>query len=96
MALPTRISDAGKIDEISEYLGKSPDRQAIFKCIYSGGNRPKTAQFIAERTKLTNIRVLQLATPMAHKGYVVEQKDKTKKSFLKQKDWWPAEIAFCV
>jgi hypothetical protein len=86
MALPTRIFDAGKIDEISEYLSKSPARQAVFDCIYRRGNRPKSAEYIAGLTKLTKVRVLQIATPLAHKGYVIEQKENGKKSFLKQKD----------
>ena len=86
MALPTRIFDAGKIDEISEYLSGSVTRQTVFECIYTGGNRPKSVDFIANATNLTNVRVLQIATPLAHKGYVVEQKEKGKKSFLKQKD----------
>jgi hypothetical protein len=86
MAQPTRIFDAGKIDEISEYLSKSPAKQAVFNCIYRGGNKPKSVDYIANFTGLTNIRVLQIATPLAHKGYVVEQKEKGKKCFLKQKD----------
>ncbi len=86
MTLPTRIFDAGKIDEISEYLSKSPDRQTVFECIYHGGNRPKPADFIAKSTGLTQIRVLQIATPLAHKGYVIEQKQGRRKFFLKQKD----------
>jgi len=86
MALPTRIFDAGKIDEISEYLAGSTARQAVFECIYRGGNRPKSADFIANATDLSNVRVLQIATPLAHKGYVIEQKENGKKSFLKQKD----------
>jgi hypothetical protein len=86
MALPTRIFDAGKIDEISEYLSRSPARQAVFECIYRGGNKPKSAEHIAGVTGLSTVRVLQIATPLAHKGYVNEQKVDGKKSFVKQKD----------
>jgi len=86
MTAPTRVFDAGKIDEISEYLGKSVYRQAVFECIYRGGNKPKDAKYIASKTKLTLVRVLQLATPMAHKGYVGLLTEKGRKFFLKQKD----------
>jgi hypothetical protein len=86
MALPTRIFDAGKIDEISVYLSESPQKQAVFSSIYRGGNRPKSVDDIAKATGLTNVRVLQIATPLAHNGYVVEQKEGRRKFFLKQKD----------
>jgi hypothetical protein len=86
MTLPTRIVDAKKREEISRYLSKSDARQKIFNCVYRGGNQPKSAEHIAERTKLTRIRVLQLSTPMAHEGYIVEQKANGRKAFSKQKD----------
>jgi hypothetical protein len=86
MVPPTRIFDAGKLDEISEYLSGSIARQAVFGCSYRGGNRPKSAEDIASVTKLTKVRVLQVATPMEHKGYVIGQKENGKKYFLKQKD----------
>ncbi|HEV2619486.1 MAG TPA: hypothetical protein VGU23_06050 [Acidobacteriaceae bacterium] len=86
MTQPTRIIDATKRNEISEYLSKSEGRQKIYDCIYRGGNQPKSAELIAEKIKLTTIRVLQLATPMAHEGYIVEQKVNGIKAFAKQKD----------
>jgi hypothetical protein len=41
----------------------------VFEAIYSGGNKPKDAKLLASKTGLSEIAVLQLATPMAHKQY---------------------------
>jgi hypothetical protein len=90
MSLPTRIVDADEIDKISAYLGQSEARRRVFECVYRGGNKPKDAAYIASRTVLTQVRVLQVATPMAHKGFIGESTDKGRKAFLKQKDLVPS------
>jgi len=51
-------------------LRSSPRKRLIFQAVYSGGNKPKNAKFLAAKTGLPEVVVLQLATPMAHKQYL--------------------------
>ncbi len=52
---------------IVQDLRRSDRRYEVFQAVYSGGNTPKNASLLAKKTGLTEMAVLQLATPMAHK-----------------------------
>ena len=55
------------IQKIATELSGSDRKYAIFKAVYSGGNRPKTAAAIVAIAALPNLTeqvVLQLATPI--------------------------------
>ena len=54
---------------IIQDLRGSERRRSVFEAVYSGGNKPKNAAELAKRTELSEMSVLQLATPMAHKQY---------------------------
>lgn len=62
-------TSTGVIRAIVEELQSSPRKRMVFEAIYSGGNKPKDAKLLASKTGLSEIAVLQLATPMAHKQY---------------------------
>jgi hypothetical protein len=86
MALPTRVVDATEIEKIGRYLGSSKARPLVFECVYRGGKKPKSAEFIAKKTRLTRVKALQVATPMALKGYIGSEKVGGVKCFTKQDD----------
>lgn len=50
-------------------LRSSPRKRLVFEAVYSGGNKPKDAKSLATKTGLSEVAVLQLATPMANKQY---------------------------
>ena len=64
----TREFEATPVN-IGRELSKSARKLKIWKSIYAGGNRPKTAEFLSAATGLPAKTVLRLATPMAEKGY---------------------------
>lgn len=64
------------IQKIATELGASDRKYNIFKAIYSGGNKPKDAAVLHELTGLSEMAVLQLATPMAHQQYFETLKNK--------------------
>jgi TIR domain len=57
------------IGAIVDELRPSPRKLMVFEAVYSGGNKPKNANLLASGTGLSEVVVLQLATPMAHKQY---------------------------
>lgn len=57
------------IQKIANDLRTSDRKFCVFKAIYSGGGKPKDAKFLAKETHLSEMVVLQLATPMAHQQY---------------------------
>ncbi|MGA1983565.1 MAG: hypothetical protein ABSG84_14000 [Acidobacteriaceae bacterium] len=89
MDQPTRIIDASKIEEIGEFLSGSADRQLVYKAIYSGGAKPKGAKDIAKLTGLSEMRILQIATPMSNHGYVASTRSGGKVKYLKYRDLVP-------
>jgi hypothetical protein len=68
---------------IVEELRKSDRKYRVFEAVYSGGNKPKDATLLAKKTGLTEIAVLQLATPMAHKQYFEQVRQKGRVGFKK-------------
>jgi TIR domain len=68
---------------ILDELQTSPRKRLVFEAVYSGGNKPKTARFLASKTGLSEVAVLQLATPMAHKQYFEQIRDGGRVSFRK-------------
>jgi hypothetical protein len=54
---------------IAHELAKSPRKLKIWRAVYAGGKRPKTARDLETQTGLTSQIILALATPMAAKGY---------------------------
>ena len=89
MKQATRTIDASLIEEISAYLAKSAAKQNVYKCIYSGGAKPKTAKEIASITGLTNVRVSQIATPMADHGYFEIVRKGNEVAYAKYRDLVP-------
>jgi hypothetical protein len=89
MDQPTRIIDATKIEEISLYLSGSEDRQIVYKTIYSGGAKPKSARDIAKLTGLSEIRILQMATSMSNHGYVGKVRIDGNVKYYKYRDLVP-------
>jgi hypothetical protein len=57
------------IQKIATELSTSDRKYRVFKAIYSGGNKPKGAAALAASTGLSEMVILQLATPMAHQQY---------------------------
>ena len=51
--------------------------------MYSGGNKPKDASTLAAKTSLTEMAVLQLATPMANKQYFEQVRYEGRVAFRK-------------
>jgi TIR domain len=68
---------------IVQDLRKSDRRYKVFQAVYSGGNKPKDARVLATKTGLTEMAVLQLATPMAHKQYFEQLKYNGRVAFRK-------------
>ncbi len=64
-------------------LRSSPRKRLVFEAVYSGGNKPKDAKFLAAKTGLAEVVVLQLATPMAHKQYLEQIRIGGRVSFKK-------------
>jgi hypothetical protein len=73
------------IQTIAKELLTSDRKYRVFEAVYSGGNKPKTAITIATRTGLSELVVLQLATPMAHKQYFEQVKPGNRIAFRKYK-----------
>src|SRR5258708_9339571 len=73
----------GVIRAIVEELQSSPRKRLVFEVIYSGGNKPKDAKLLASKTGLSEVAVLQLATPMAHKQYFEQVRDGGRVAFKK-------------
>lgn len=57
------------IQKIATELAASDRKYKVFKAIYSGGNTPKDAATLHGLTGLSEMAVLQLATPMGHQQY---------------------------
>jgi hypothetical protein len=68
---------------IVQDLRRSPRKYRVFEAIYGGGSRPKTAKVLSEKTGLTEIAVLQLATPMAHKQFLEQVRHDGRVAFKK-------------
>lgn len=68
---------------IVQDLRTSDRKYRVFEAVYSGGNRPKDASVLAAKTGLTEVAVLQLATPMAHKQFFEQVKQGGRVSFRK-------------
>jgi len=68
---------------IVQDLRGSPRKYRVFEAVYGGGNRPKTANILAAKTGLTEVAVLQLATPMAHKQFLEQVKHEGRVAFKK-------------
>jgi len=73
------------IQKIAKDLSTSDRRYRVFKAIYSGGSKPKDAATLAAETTLTEMAVLQLATPMAHQQYFEQVKYEGRIAFKKYK-----------
>ena len=73
------------IQTIAKELATSGRKYKVFAAIYSGGNKPKTAATIADATGLSEVAVLQLGTPMAHKQYFDQVKSENRVAFKKYK-----------
>src|ERR1700689_1937480 len=68
---------------IVEELRRSPRKYRVFEAIYGGGNKPKDAAALAAKTGFTEMAVLQLATPMAHKQFLEQVKENGRVAFKK-------------
>jgi hypothetical protein len=68
---------------IVQDLRTSDRRYRVFEAVYSGGNKPKDASVLAAKTNLTEMAVLQLATPMANKQYFEQVKYEGRVAFRK-------------
>lgn len=68
---------------IVQELRASDRRYRVFEAVYSGGNKPKNAEVLRKKTGLTEIAVLQLATPMAHKQFFEQVKHDGRVAFKK-------------
>ena len=68
---------------IVEELRRSPRKYSVFEAIYSGGNKPKDATVLAAKTGLSEIAVLQMATPMANKQFLEQVKENGRVAFKK-------------
>jgi len=85
------------IQSTTEFAATSPDvmraiiqdirgsdrRRNVFEAVYSGGNKPKNAAQLSTRTGLSEMAVLQLATPMANKQYFEQLKHEGRVAFKK-------------
>lgn len=71
------------IQKIATELSKSDRKYRVFEAIYSGGNKPKDAVALSATTSLSEMAVLQLATPMAHQQYFETLKEKGRVAFRK-------------
>jgi TIR domain len=61
----------------------SDRRRRVFEAVYSGGNKPKNAALLSAKTRLSEMAVLQLATPMANKQYFEQLKHEGRVAFKK-------------
>jgi hypothetical protein len=77
------VTSPGMIRTIVEELQSSPRKCLVFEAIYSGGNKPKDAKLLASKTGLSEVAVLQLATPMAHKQYFEQIRNGGRVAFKK-------------
>jgi hypothetical protein len=68
---------------IVEELRRSPRKYSVFEAIYGGGNKPKDATILAAKTGLSEIAVLQMATPMAHKQFLEQVRENGRVAFKK-------------
>lgn len=68
---------------IVQNLRTSDRRYRVFQAVYSGGNSPKDADLLASKTGLSEMVVLQLATPMAAKQYFEKLKHDGRVAFRK-------------
>lgn len=68
---------------IADELRRSPRKYSVFEAIYSGGKKPKDATTLAAITGLSEIAVLQMATPMAHKQFLEQVKENGRVAFKK-------------
>jgi hypothetical protein len=71
------------IQAIAAELSTSDRKFRVFKAVYSGGNKPKTAATLSAKTGLSEVTVLQLATPMANKQYFEQVRLDNRKAFKK-------------
>jgi TIR domain len=77
------VTQPNVVRAIVEELRSSPRKSAVFEAVYSGGNKPKNAKLLAAKTHLSEIAVLQLATPMSHKQYFEKVQDGGRVAFKK-------------
>ncbi len=68
---------------IVQNLRTSDRRYKVFEAVYGGGNAPKDASLLAHKTGLSEMAVLQLATPMADKQYFEKLKHNGRVAFRK-------------
>jgi TIR domain len=68
---------------VVQNLRTSDRRYRVFEAVYSGGNRPKDASALAVKTGLTEVAVLQLATPMANRQFFEQVKHQGRVAFKK-------------
>lgn len=68
---------------IVQELRSSDRRYRVFEAVYGGGNKPKDASTLASKTGLTEMAILQLATPMAHKQFFEQVKHHGRVGFKK-------------
>jgi hypothetical protein len=68
---------------IVQELRASNRRYRVFEAVYSGGKKPKDAKVLGKKTGLTEVAVLQLATPMAHKQFFEQVKQDGRLAFKK-------------
>jgi hypothetical protein len=71
------------IQKIATELSTSDRKYRVFEAIYSGGNKPKDAVALAATTSLSEMAVLQLATPMADQQYFETLKHEGRIAFKK-------------
>lgn len=68
---------------VVQNLRTSDRRYKIFEAVYGGGSRPKDARALAAKTGLTEVAVLQLATPMANMQFFEQVKHDGRVAFKK-------------
>lgn len=71
---------------IARELSTSERKFKVFRAVYSGGSKPKDAFTIAAATEMDRMSVLQVASPMAHKGYFEALKQDHVLCFRKYKE----------
>jgi len=78
-----RSSPHEQIVHCVEVLGRSKDRKKVFEAIHKGKKRIKTADEIAEITKLKKMRVLQEAKKLVNNRIVKQTKKNGKTAYEK-------------
>ncbi len=68
---------------VVQNLRTSDRRYKILEAVYGGGSRPKDARALAAKTGLTEVAVLQLATPMANMQFFEQVKHDGRVAFKK-------------